>query len=465
MRASQSIERSSCGRLAFLATCWTLALPAATSASATGRASASASAPVTATATASPARAASGALQQDLPSTPAEADPALQALADFHSKKKIDTKSKDWKLSVPQAPHLPFDPWSEYLWHVRTSVGDMSFRLLPRVAPRHVESLIHLSRLGFYDETSFHRVIKDFMAQGGCPLGTGNGYPGYRMSDEFDAAVRHDVAGRLSAANAGPGTDGSQFFVTFAPMPHLDDVHTIFGQLIEGQGALDALNAAGSPDGKPGKAVRLLEATISVRPMSLPRSEDSADPALGALRAAADAAPLDRKKRWRLAIPAPPAVEFSAQHRWIWHLMTDEGPLDFELAPAAAPLQVASVVYLTRLGFYEQLDFFKASAGQGLWAACPRSNGRSFPGYKLEQQIDEARAHERGTLSAPQISKGEEGSQFFVALGEAPRLDGHATIFGRLLDGEETLARLEALIKGSKLERRVVIRSASIEVQ
>jgi peptidyl-prolyl cis-trans isomerase B (cyclophilin B) len=114
---------------------------------------------------------------------------------------------------------------------IKTSQGDINLSLHPERAPVTVASFVNLARKGFYDGLSFHRVIGQFMIQGGCPHGTGTGGPGYKFEDEFDRSLRHDAPGKLSMANAGPGTNGSQFFITHVPTPHLDDNHSIFGEV------------------------------------------------------------------------------------------------------------------------------------------------------------------------------------------------------------------------------------------
>ena len=110
-----------------------------------------------------------------------------------------------------------------------TEKGTISVDLFSEQTPITVANFVNLASRGFYDNLNFHRVIQDFMIQGGCPSGNGMGGPGYRFADEFVSELRHDSPGKLSMANAGPGTNGSQFFITHVPTPHLDDAHTIFG--------------------------------------------------------------------------------------------------------------------------------------------------------------------------------------------------------------------------------------------
>ena len=112
-----------------------------------------------------------------------------------------------------------------------TEKGTISVDLFSEQTPITVANFVNLASRGFYDNLNFHRVIQDFMIQGGCPSGNGMGGPGNRFADEFLPELRHDSPGKLSMANAGPGTNGSQFFITHVPTPHLDDAHTIFGSV------------------------------------------------------------------------------------------------------------------------------------------------------------------------------------------------------------------------------------------
>ena len=112
---------------------------------------------------------------------------------------------------------------------METNKGTIRLDLYPELTPVTVANFVNLVQRGFYDGLSFHRVINDFMIQGGCPQGTGTGGPGYRFADEFVPSLRHDAPGKFSMANAGPGTNGSQFFITHVPTPWLDDAHSIFG--------------------------------------------------------------------------------------------------------------------------------------------------------------------------------------------------------------------------------------------
>ena len=154
---------------------------------------------------------------------------------------------------------------------VETSMGTFEAELYAKECPETVWNFVNLAegrqetdRGGnFYDGLSFHRVIEGFMIQGGCPLGTGTGGPGYRFKDEFDASLRHESEGILSMANAGPETNGSQFFITLGPTPHLDDRHSVFGKVTKGMDVVNKIGSVktGSMD-KPAESVVMNAVTI-----------------------------------------------------------------------------------------------------------------------------------------------------------------------------------------------------------
>lgn len=159
-----------------------------------------------------------------------------------------------------------------------TTQGKIVIRLLEKEAPKTVANFLGLAegtkefrdaksgqkaKRPFYDGLVFHRVIPSFMIQGGCPLGTGTGDPGYKFEDEFHSSLRHDKPGKLSMANAGPNTNGSQFFLTVAATPWLDNHHTIFGEVVEGQDVADKISTvARDRNDRPLEAVALQKVTI-----------------------------------------------------------------------------------------------------------------------------------------------------------------------------------------------------------
>jgi cyclophilin family peptidyl-prolyl cis-trans isomerase len=191
-------------------------------------------------------------------------DPISQVDA-FIAEMNLDLEAGTSRTQLPKPPLLTFEEGKDYYWNLETSQGPIKIRLMPDVAPMHVSSTLYLTELGFYDGLIFHRVIPGFMAQGGCPRGDGRGTPGYGYDGEFDPKVRHDRPGLLSMANTGrPGSDGSQFFLTFVPTPHLDGKHTIFGEVVEGMDTVKALERLGSPSGAPQERLVIEKATITV---------------------------------------------------------------------------------------------------------------------------------------------------------------------------------------------------------
>jgi peptidyl-prolyl cis-trans isomerase B (cyclophilin B) len=195
--------------------------------------------------------------------TMAATDPAIAAIDKQIADAKIDKTNARWKSQLPKPTKVSFTSGKKYIWVLDTNKGVIEILLLADSAPMHVTSTIFLTDLGFYDGVIFHRVIPDFMAQGGDPTGNGTGGPGYKYDGEFGGA-KHTKPGILSMANAGPGTDGSQFFITFVPTPFLDGKHTVFGEVSKGMDTVKALEKAGSPSGKTSEKLEIKKATIRV---------------------------------------------------------------------------------------------------------------------------------------------------------------------------------------------------------
>lgn len=143
--------------------------------------------------------------------------------------------------SYSSAPAMSIDPSKTYVATFKTAKGDIVVELYADKVPATVNNFVFLARDGYYDDSTFHRVLPGFMAQGGDPEGTGRGGPGYTFADEFHPDLRHDAPGTLSMANAGANTNGSQFFLTFVPTPHLDNRHAVFGRVTEGMDVLNNL--------------------------------------------------------------------------------------------------------------------------------------------------------------------------------------------------------------------------------
>ncbi len=149
----------------------------------------------------------------------------------------MDAQPKQW--TTP--PAMAIDPKKQYTAKIETIRGTIVIELAPQHAPKTVNNFVFLANQGFYDGVTFHRVISNFMIQGGDPTGSGRGGPGYKFEDETRGNPLKHGTGSLSMANAGPNTNGSQFFITHAPQPHLDGKHTVFGQVTSGQDVVNAI--------------------------------------------------------------------------------------------------------------------------------------------------------------------------------------------------------------------------------
>ncbi len=162
--------------------------------------------------------------------------------------------------SYDKPPEMTLAPDTDYRAIFHTEKGDIEVELFAQKAPETVNSFVFLAREGYFDGTTFHRVIEDFMVQGGDPTGTGTGGPGYRIRDEFHPDLKHDEPGVLSMANAGPGTGGSQFFITRVPTPWLDGRHAVFGRVVGGMEIVNAIRERDPQrDREPGDGIQSVE--------------------------------------------------------------------------------------------------------------------------------------------------------------------------------------------------------------
>jgi cyclophilin family peptidyl-prolyl cis-trans isomerase len=195
---------------------------------------------------------AASATREALALAPEEEKAALQTFLDqlqaMQGGPPVDAEQKAGAMRPEQRnqmyaapPPMVIDAGASYRATIVTEKGNIVVQLYAERAPTTVNNFVFLAREGFYDDTTFHRVLPGFMAQAGDPTGTGRGGPGYQFADEFDPTLRHDGPGILSMANAGPGTNGSQFFITYEATPWLDDRHTVFGRVIEGMDVLQSL--------------------------------------------------------------------------------------------------------------------------------------------------------------------------------------------------------------------------------
>ena len=157
---------------------------------------------------------------------------------------------------------MVIDSKKKYTATFKLDKGDSVIELFADKAPKTVNNFVFLARDGFYDGVTFHRVIADFMAQGGDPTGTGTGGPGYKFADEFHPDLKHSKPGTLSMANAGRNTNGSQFFITFAPTPWLDGKHAVFGQVVKGMDVLRSITVRDPDKARaPGDVIKTIQIT------------------------------------------------------------------------------------------------------------------------------------------------------------------------------------------------------------
>jgi len=348
-----------------------------------------------------------------------------------------------------EAPEMTIDPSKFYYATFKTDKGDIKVQLFAARAPVTVNNFIFLAREGYYNDTMFHRVLPDFMAQGGDPTGTGGGGPGYNFADEYDPSLGFDRAGLLAMANAGPGTNGSQFFLTLAPTEWLNNRHTIFGEIIEGMDVMDSLtlrdpNTAPEFDGDTLYTVLIEEGEESTLPPPppppTPFAPSSLDPSA---RPLAEVEPADRSGYFNMA----PEITIDTAKQYTATITTNKGELVVALADDNAPTAVNNFVLLATLGFYDNTPVNQISPGQLVIIGSPNNTPSGDAGYQLEAEVSVPIEMATGVIgyvpyqgTLPPLSN---SSQLLIALITPPDEANDAySFFGQISSGVELLAEL-----------------------
>lgn len=371
--------------------------------------------------------------------TPAATDatptPAAFATADA-SQSQPPAPDKQWS----QPPEMTIDPSKIYLARLKTAKGDITVQLFADKAPNTVNNFVFLAQQGFYDNTTFHRVLEDFMAQGGDPTGTGAGGPGYTFADEIDPDTKFDHAGLLAMANSGPDTNGSQFFITFAPTPWLDGNHTIFGEVIEGADVLAQLTRR-DPDQSPDFAgdallgIEISEASASQLPTPTPLPTPFSPDASADDHFMASLSADERVNYWNTA----PASVVEPGTVYLATFRTDAGDVVVELAADNAPQNVNNFIALSRAGYYDGTHFYQVLEDLVALGGDPLETGGGSPGYTVPDELDPNVFNDAGWLGSAQQGPDSNTGQFFFTLGATPWLAERFTPLGRVIEGLDIL--------------------------
>jgi peptidylprolyl isomerase/peptidyl-prolyl cis-trans isomerase B (cyclophilin B) len=345
-----------------------------------------------------------------------------------------ETAGDQQSYSAP--PAMEIDPEKFYVATIQTEEGEITVELLPEQAPKTVNNFVFLAREGFYDDTTFHRVIPGFMAQGGDPTGTGMGGPGYTFEDEFSPQLAHDRLGTLSMANSGPNTNGSQFFITYAPTPWLDNRHTVFGRVIGGLETLFSLSPRDPEEATaPGDTIESVTITERDTPPTpeIPPNEEL---------------PLPEEPQARNAMyPRPPAMEIDPEVDYRATIVTSKGEIVVDLNAEAAPVTVNNFVFLAQQGFYDGLTFHRVEPGFVIQGGDPTGTGQGGPGYLLPPEI--GLEHVEGAIAMARLPdqgnprRMSSGSQFYITLDSTPQLDGEYTVFGQVIEGMDVVQSIQ----------------------
>jgi cyclophilin family peptidyl-prolyl cis-trans isomerase len=342
-------------------------------------------------------------------------------------------------------PPMVIDPAKIYIADFQTTKGEFRVQLLADKAPKTVNSFVFLAQQGFYNNTTFHRVIKDFMAQGGDPTGTGAGGPGYSFGDELNKDLKFDKPGVMAMANSGPNTNGSQFFITFSAQPSLDGRYTIFGQVVSGMDVVLALklrDPATSPNyiGDALYSVTVSESPISLLPGPTPTPTLHVPVPTVGVRSFATMSVTARASLFT----GPPAMVIDPTHSYQAVIETSKGKFTFDLDAANAPQSVNNFVVLARMGYWDNFPLNYVQRHDFILTGEPAGLQDSDIGYTLPHE--KGLPNDAGALGY-WVANGKtesSGSQLYILLVGHRELDGKNTAFGKLT-GKDALLQANQL--------------------
>jgi peptidylprolyl isomerase/peptidyl-prolyl cis-trans isomerase B (cyclophilin B) len=347
-------------------------------------------------------------------------------------------KPKGWDAPPP----MTIETDRIYIATLETEKGEIVIQLFAEQAPMTVNNFVFLAREGFYDGTTFHRVIEGFMAQGGDPTGTGSGGPGYTFADEIDPALRFDQPGLLAMANSGPNTNGSQFFITFGPAPHLNGRHTIFGKVVEGMQVALSLTPRDPADNPDFEGDTLMRVVIEeVEKSLLPTPTPTLQAIIPQMEEGRPLAFLPIEDRQDLYSGMPEMIlqeglEYRAR------VVTTQGEFLIALEPESAPQHVNNFVVLAQLGYYDGFPINLVDPQGVVITGSPGGYVESDIGYTLPDEV--GLSNVRGAvgfwfrldLFAP------SGSEIYILTRDQTDLDSLYTVFGYVVEGMDVVDSL-----------------------
>jgi cyclophilin family peptidyl-prolyl cis-trans isomerase len=346
------------------------------------------------------------------------------------------------QLQWQSEPAMVIDPAKSYFATLDTSQGKIRIQLFADKAPHAVNNFVFLARAGFYEGTTFHRVLKDFMAQGGDPTGTGMGGPGYSFADEIVPGLTFAEPGVVAMANSGKNTNGSQFFITFAPQPSLDGGYTIFGKVVDGMPVVLSLKKR-DPNQNPsflGDVIQsvTIEETTSAMADVVSYAAPLASPEPQSGRPLAALAMARREDLFRI----PPAMSIDQSHSYQATVTTTKGKIVVDLFNADAPRSVNNFVVLANLGYWDHYPVSRLLPGKWVLSGAPADAAGKDVGYSLPSEIK--RPNEAGAFgywSSPEGS-GSSGSAIYILLQDNKTMDAAFTVFGKVTEGLDVASTL-----------------------